>query len=156
MSLCISGHGEYAPPDRKAQNPLLQKRSQSVMLSSKTTERTLFLRYKKRILTCPAWQICARRQRAGFEHFKNGRRVEAGVPFSSFTQDRHAFRPTQDSKYERHCYDSCSFASAKRSKMSKNNESMVRNGRLPEFQSNNNYSLEVLIQQQQQQQQQRQ
>ena len=83
-----------------------------------------------------------------FEHFENGHGAEVGVPFSCFTQDRHAVRPAQDSKYEPLRYESYSFADAKRSKMDKSLESMVRNGRLPELESNNNYSLEVLIQQQ--------
>ena len=145
MSLCISGHGGYAPPDRKAQKPLLQKRSQSAMLSSKISERLYFLRYKKRTLTRPGWQICAGQLKTFFYHFENGHGAEAGVPFSCFTQDRHAFRPAQDSEYERLHYESWSFASAKRSKMDKSLESMVRNGRLSTRESNNNYSLELLI-----------
>ena len=70
------------------------------------------------------------------------------MPFSSFTQDRDAFRPTQDSKYEPPCLGSYTFASAKRKNMNKNEESMVRKGRPGKKESNNNYSLELLIQQQ--------
>ena len=50
------------------------------------------------------------------------------MPFSSFTQNRDAFRPTQDSKYEPPRLGYYSVASAKRKKMNKNEESMVKKG----------------------------
>ena len=67
------------------------------------------------------------------------------MPFSSFTQDRDAFRPTQGSKYERPCLGYRTFASAKRKILSKSDESPMRNGRLAESESNNHYSLVYLF-----------
>ena len=50
------------------------------------------------------------------------------MPFSSFTQDRDAFRPTQDSKYERPLLGYHTFAEAKHKKLTKHEESMVKSG----------------------------